>query len=162
METNYLARLRAQGPRRVLAIAAVALLGVGFLSLAVAEGMGAGWRIFLFALSFLMVWGAWAIHKATQVDIFLTREALVDGRGLVLASFDNIEAIERGVFAVKPTSGFLVRLKRPMPFHWAPGAWWRIGRRIGVGGSVSGLQAKAMAEILELAIADRDGKLKRD
>jgi len=27
---------------------------------------------------------------------------------------------------------------------------------------VSGFEAKAMAEVLELALADRDGKLKRD
>ena len=41
----------------------------------------------------------------------------------------------------------MVKLSRRMTAGWAPGVWWRFGRRLGVGGSVSGFEAKAMAEM---------------
>ena len=146
----------------MVAVVSVTLLGAALLSLGVAEGMTPGGRVFLLAMGGVMLWGAWTIYQATETDLLLTRSGLVDAKGQVIATMDNIASVDRGVFAAKPPSGFVIRLHAPMKAGWAPGVWWRIGRRIGVGGAVSGPDAKAMAEILELALADRDGKLKRD
>ncbi|MDJ1007957.1 MAG: hypothetical protein QNJ13_09055 [Paracoccaceae bacterium] len=159
---DLLARLRVRGARRIIAVVSLTLLGGILLWLAASQGMGAGWRAVLVLFGGAGLWGAWAVQKATETDILLTRDGLFDERGRELAPMDNIVAIDRGVFAFKPSSGFLVKLDRPMKAGWAPGVWWRFGRRLGVGGSVSGFEAKAMAEILELALADRAGTLKRD
>ena len=45
------------------------------------------------------------------------------------------------------------------PAAWQPGLWWRLGNRIGVGGMTPGSQAKAMAEIIAIKLAQRDGGL---
>lgn len=162
MGNDLLARLPVRGPRRVVAIASVGLLAAASVYLAISPGMPASARLFLFALGAIVGWGAWAIAKATEEDLLLTRAGLCTASGLMIAPMDNIVSVERGVFAVKPPSGFVIRLNSAMPLGWAPGVWWRIGRRIGIGGAVSGPDAKAMAEILELALADRAGLLKRD
>ncbi|MEM9850852.1 MAG: hypothetical protein AAF761_02525 [Pseudomonadota bacterium] len=162
MKHQLLAQLRVKGPRRVVAIVSVGLLAAAAIYLAVTPGMPAGARVFLIALGGVVGWGAWAIAKSTEVDLLLTRDGLVDAAGQMIAPMEYIERVDRGVFAVKPPSGFVIKLNTKMPAGWAPGVWWRIGRRIGIGGAVSGPDAKAMAEILELALADRAGLLKRD
>lgn len=160
--SSPLARLRVRGARRVVAIVSLTILGGALLWLAAADGMGFGWRAVLVVFGGVGLWGAWSVQQATEHDILLTREGLFDDEGRQLAAMDDILAIDRGVFAFKPSSGFVVRLARPLPAAWAPGVWWRFGRRLGVGGSVPGHEARAMAEILELALADRAGRLKRD
>lgn len=159
---DLLARLRVRGARRVIAVVSLSVIGGALLFAAAAETIGFGWRAVLVAFGGAGLWGAWAVQKATEHDILLTREGIFDESGRMIAAMDDIVAVDRGVFAFKPSSGFVVKLARPMPFAWAPGVWWRFGRRLGVGGSVSGFEAKAMAEILELALADRAGKVNRD
>lgn len=159
---DLLARLRVRGARRVIAVVSLTLLGGALVWLAASPDMGLGWRGTLVVFGGAGLWGAWAVQKATEKDILLTRDGLFDETGRVLAAMEDIESVDRGVFAFKPSSGFVVKLARPMKAGWAPGVWWRFGRRLGVGGSVSGFEAKAMAEILELALADRAGKLGGD
>ena len=67
-------------------------------------------------------------------------------------------SVDRGLFAFKPSNGFVVVLSQGGWRGWAPGLWWRLGRRLGVGGVTSAAQAKAMAEILSIEIARRDGQ----
>ncbi len=43
--------------------------------------------------------------------------------------------------------------------EWRPGLWWRVGRRIGVGGMTPASQTKFMSEIIAAMIAQRDLKL---
>ncbi|MCZ6663693.1 MAG: hypothetical protein O7B81_00130 [Gammaproteobacteria bacterium] len=50
---------------------------------------------------------------------------------------------------IKPTNGFVVRARNSMPAAWTPGIWWRLGRRIGVGGLTGGGEGEAMAELLD-------------
>lgn len=160
--SELIARLRMGGARRVVSITMMVFLGLLILWLSFGATMGAGWRVFLFAFGGLCLFGAWSVRAATAHDLLLTREGLSDESGRVLAPLDNIESLNRGIFAAKPTGGFVLRLKEPMPFAWAPGAWWRVGRRLGVGGSLKGLEVKAMAEMIELVLADRAGLLPRD
>ncbi len=50
---------------------------------------------------------------------------------------------------IKPTNGFVVRARNSMPAAWTPWIWWRLGRRIGVGGLTGGGEGEAMAELLD-------------
>ena len=70
---------------------------------------------------------------------------------------EEVEALERGLFAFKPSNGFLIRTRAPKPRGWQPGLWWRVGRRIGIGGVTSAGQAKAMSEIMAALLLERDG-----
>ena len=63
--------------------------------------------------------------------------------------------MDRGAFAFKPSNGFMLKLSRKGPFAWEPGIWWRIGRRVGVGGVTPGTPAKVMAEMIQERITRR-------
>lgn len=76
--------------------------------------------------------------------------------GRPLALMEDIQEIERGMFALKPSNGFVVRLKTKAAPAWAPGLWWRTGRRLGVGGVTSAGAAKAMADLLALRLQGGD------
>ena len=68
----------------------------------------------------------------------------------------NIASVDRGAFAFKPSNGFTVRLKSPAPRAWLPGLWWRLGRRVGVGGATPGKAARDMADVITILLKDPD------
>ena len=96
------------------------------------------------------------LYAATGRSLILTSAGLADSDGRELAAMDEITKVERGVFAFKPSNGFVLHLKTRRPGAWAPGLWWRMGRRIGVGGVISGAEGRAMADLISAAIAGRD------
>ena len=90
--------------------------------------------------------------------IVLTESELRSTEGDRIARVDEIEALDRGVLAFKPSNGFMVRTRTAQPRAWRPGLWWRVGRRVGIGGVTPGGQTKAMAEILAALMAEREGR----
>jgi hypothetical protein len=82
----------------------------------------------------------------------LTVDGLFDTGGRCLARWEDIDRIDKGTFAFKPSNGFLIVLKRPGPRGWAPGLWWQIGRRVGVGGVTPRQSARFMAETMVLRL----------
>ena len=77
-----------------------------------------------------------------------------DSSGTVLARIDEIRSVVRGTFALKPSNGFTLVLNSKKPRAWMPGLWWRLGRRVGVGGVTNAGQAKFMAERISMMIKD--------
>lgn len=134
--------------RRWMGIIVFFALGVVLLWLGIANAPSIGWRIAFIVFGAASLWGADGMRRATDDAIVLTREVLRTRSGRILARVDNVAKVERGAFAFKPSQGFLVRLKTPGEPGWAPGLWWSRGTFVGIGGVVSGGQAKAMAEIL--------------
>jgi hypothetical protein len=133
------------------------LLGAILLWIALAAPPAApGWRIFLLAFGALGWFGAWRLWKATGPALVLTGDRLADSTGRTVARLDEIEGVERGMLAFKPSNGFLLRLSRPGTRHWSPGLWWRLGRRVGVGGVTGAGETRAMADLIALALAERD------
>ena len=103
------------------------------------------------------IWLAEQMRKATAGRLELTRSGLREQSGLEVVHLDNIKAVERGMFAFKPSNGFLIRTHKPVGGRaWRPGLWWRMGRRIGVGGITSAGQAKFMADMMAVMY---DGKI---
>jgi hypothetical protein len=74
---------------------------------------------------------------------------------MVLARIDDVVAVDRGMFAIKPSNGFMLKLKTPAPRAWHPGLWWRLGRRLAVGGVTPGSQTRPVADIISVMIAER-------
>lgn len=156
MNEEILAQVEASAPRRWIGVAMLAVLGAMLLWLALAQPPeGFGWRVFLLGVGALSIWVGMRMHQATSAVLILTASALRDSTGAVLAEVDQIEAIDRGAFAFKPSNGFMLKLSRKQPRRWMPGLWWRLGRRVGVGGVTPGSQTKAMAEIIQAMIAAR-------
>ena len=150
--------LGASPVRRVFAVFVLAALAFICIGIALTTWQApVVWHLVLVAIGVAaLVLGEW-LRRATTLRIELTREGLQDSSGRSLAPFADIVAVERGVFAFKPSNGFLVKLARPAPRGWAPGLWWRYGRRLGVGGVTPGHQARYMAETLAVMLVEREG-----
>jgi hypothetical protein len=148
---DILSVLPASAGRRWMGIIVFFALGVLLLWLGIANSPSFGWRIGFIVFGMAALWGADVMRRSTADEIVLTREVLRTRSGRVLTRVDNVDKVERGAFAFKPSQGFLVRLKTPTEPGWAPGLWWARGTYVGIGGVVSGGQAKAMAEILTAA-----------
>ncbi len=152
-----LATLAAAPARRLFGLGLVVALGAILVWIALAHPPAEpGWRLFLLVLGGLVLALSERMRRATRRRIELTPEGLRDSDGRVLAAIEDIASVDRGLFAVKPTAGFLVRLVRPAPVAWAPGLWWRVGRSLGIGGVTGRGEARAMAEILQALVSERD------
>lgn len=132
--------------RRVIGAGSQVALGLLLVSL-VFEATGL-WQLFFLAVAIVVLLGARRFWQATGDRIELTRNELRTGSGRVLTTVENVKSVDRGVFAFKPSNGFLVTLDKPCGKGWAPGLWWQRGRFLGVGGVVGGGQSRAMAEFI--------------
>ena len=142
--------------RRWMALLSLLVLAGLLLMLSIGEVPDL-WRLFFVGLGVWVLWSGNNLRKSTLDGLVLTRDGLRTASGRMLAPVDNIAKVERGIFAFKPSNGFLVRLKAAEGNGWAPGLWWRFGKRLGVGGTLSGGQTRAMADLMAALLVERDG-----
>lgn len=150
------ARVNASPGRRVFAVVVLYVLGGLLIWLPLNQPPALAYQVMLLAFGVLALFGADALRRATKLEVLLTRDGLIDSTGRHLVSMDQIKSVERGVFAMKPSNGFLLVTHDKQSRIWAPGLFWRLGRRIGVGGVTSAGQTKFMAEQIALRLAQRD------
>lgn len=155
MSNEILATIEASAARRVMGTAMLALTGALLVYVAFYAPPSPAWLVFLLAVGAAALWLAVRMWQATVHRIELTAEELRCSDGQVIAKVEDIEAIDRGFFAFKPSNGFLIRTGTPGGRTWMPGLWWRSGRRIGIGGVTPGSQGKAMSEILAAMLVQR-------
>ncbi|SEQ90340.1 hypothetical protein [Thalassovita taeanensis] len=158
MSDDILAQVRASAPRRWIGVGILASLGGLLLYVAVTTPpQTLGLQVFVVTLGGLALALAEKMRRATLTEISLTETELRDSDGTVIARVDQITRVNRGTFALKPSNGFTLQLKASQGRRrWMPGVWWRMGRRVGVGGVTAGSQTKVMAELLQAMIAARD------
>ncbi|SHG79853.1 hypothetical protein [Marivita hallyeonensis] len=158
MNEDIIAEVDPSGPRRWIGIGMMLSLGGLLLYIAFAQPPAAiGWQLFLIALGLFALWFAHRLQEATTRKLYLTETVLKDSDGRVLVQVDEIEKVDRGMLAVKPSKGFMLKLKNPAPRAWQPGLWWRLGRRVAVGGVTPGGQTRPMADIIAVMISKREG-----
>lgn len=153
---EVLATVKASPGRRYLGIAMLSTLGLLMIYIAVTQAPALQWRVFLVVLGAVALWMADKMRTATATRIELTETELRDSDGTVVALITDIDGMDRGFFAFKPSNGFLLRTKASAPNVWRPGLWWRVGRRIGIGGVTPASQTKFMSEIIAVMMAQRD------
>lgn len=155
MSDEILTLIHASRPRRAFGVGVLALLGAFLIYIAVAFPSGdLRWQGFLLLFGMAVLWLGNKMWRATGQVIELTGTELRMSNGAVIASISQIRSIDRGTFAFKPSNGFMLRLSEKAPRAWHPGLWWRLGRRVGVGGVTSAAQTKAVAEIISVMIAE--------
>jgi len=152
----------ASTPRRVFMLVAFLALGTLLVALGLGEApLPFGWRVALVGLGGVVLAFLPFVWRTTGLAVKLIGDRIEDSRGRVICELAQIEAVERGAFAFKPSNGFLLRLKTAHPRAWAPGIWWRFGRKVGVGGVLPAGQTKFMADMVSVWISeahnDRDG-----
>lgn len=114
------------------------------------------WLVMLLGMGMATLVIAERLRRATLIEIVLTATEVRDSEGRILALIEDVVSVERGAFALKPSNGFTLVLRNRAPRAWVPGMWWRMGRRVGVGGATPAGPAKFMAERIALQIAVRD------
>lgn len=114
------------------------------------------WQLILIATGGVILYMVERMRRASVVTLELTRDVLRERGGTVLVRVDQIETVNRGIFAFKPSNGFVVVTRHAQPRHWSPGLWWRVGRRIGVGGVTPPAQTKFMAEMIQVLLTERE------
>jgi hypothetical protein len=135
--------------RHYLAMIMLAAMGFLFLSIVVKTPPAAPLGIvFLIAVGALALYVSYLVWQVSGRSLHLTADELCDDQGQVLCLVKDIKTVERGALAFKPSGGFVVVLKTRVARGWAPGLWWKFGKRIGVGGVVSSGAGKAMADVL--------------
>lgn len=150
-----LARLGASRPRRMMGMVVLGGLALMLLWLGATLPQPGPWQLVFLAAGILFGAGALALWRATAVDLVLTETGLFDTDGRALARMDQIRGVDRGFFAIRPSNGFVLSLREAPGRAWAPGLYWRLGRRIGVGGVTRAAEGKAMADILAIYMAER-------
>lgn len=155
MTDEVLVTVEASGLRRIMGVSMLALIGGILLYVAMSTPPSMAWLVFLLVVGLGALWMAVRMWQATLHKIELTDTVLRCTDGTVIARVEDIQAIDRGFFAFKPSNGFLIRTATAGTRIWQPGLWWRAGRRIGIGGVTPGSHSKAMSEILAAMIAQR-------
>lgn len=156
--SDVIASMHASAPRRVMGVGMLGVLGLlMFYLVSVDPPNELVYTVFMLLVGVVALYSSWRMWTATDVELFLTKEALLSSRGEILCEIDNVEKVDRSMFAFKPSNGFLIKLKEPMPRGWAPGIWWRLGIRIGIGGVTAPAQGKMLADAMAAMIAERDG-----
>lgn len=155
---EILATISASQPRRWLAVISLMFLGVLLIYVAFAQPPVFGWQVFLLVIGLATLYVGDQLRRATEAVLELTETELREKGGDVIAYVADIQSIDRGFFAFKPSNGFLIRTRQTQGRRrWRPGMWWRLGRQIGVGGVTPGHQSKFASEIIATMLAQRDG-----
>lgn len=149
------ARVGASNGRRIFALGVLYGLGglliyVGFMRPTSVVG-----TVALLGFGGIVLYLGERLRSATTREIELTETDVRDSTGQILAQMDDIVGVDRGAFALKPSNGFTLVLREKAPRAWVPGMWWRMGRRVGVGGTTGAGPAKFMAEQIAFRIAKR-------
>ena len=154
-DNEILATVMPSPARRVVGVAMLVLLGGLLIYLAfITPSESILWRLVFLIFGGLALWVAGKMRKATANGVVLTRDGLFSTDGKMLLAIGDMHAVVRGTFALKPSNGFSVIANTRLTRGWAPGVWWRYGKRMGVGGVTAASQAKFMAEILAAKLAE--------
>jgi hypothetical protein len=156
MSDEIIGTVSASMGRRFLGVVSLAFLGVMLLYVCFTQPPAALGQFFLLLTGLGALWTADKMRRATSTVIEMTATELRDTSGLLICKIEDIESIDRGFFAFKPSNGFLLKTKSPGTRTWRPGLWWRAGRRIGIGGMTPSNQTKFISEILAATIAVRN------
>lgn len=157
--TEPLHILRPSPQRRVVGLVIQLALGGLVLWLAVAHPPAElGWRLFLIALGVAALVLAQKGWRGSAQGLVLDAGGLRQEDGTPIAPVGNIASVDRALFSFKPSNGFLIRLRRAQGRAWVPGMWWRLGRRVGIGGVTGGAETRIMADALSMMVAERNAR----
>lgn len=156
---TVLAELRPSPPRRVIGVAVLGALGAILIWFGLRFPTDPIlWSILLTLFGGMCIWLAWRMWEASAQGLVLTREELRDTNGRRLVMLSDIRSIDRGVFELKPAGGFTIVTETTGARAWEPGLWWRLGRRVGIGGVTHRHEGRYMAEVLSEIVASRSAR----
>ena len=162
IESDVIIELKPSPIRIWVAILSVSILGAFLLWVSASGATGSLLATLLFMVfAGLCFFGAHGLYRTRGLSLILRKDGLFENTGRTLCTREEIERIDRSFFALKPSNGFVVELKKPSARAWAPGLWWRFGKRVGVGGVTPIGESKAMADLMSIYVKGEDALLAR-
>lgn len=153
-ESPEIAVLTPSFIRRVMSLLMLSILGILLIYLAFNSGATPVFgQVVLIGMGVGVLLVADRLRRATRNSITMTTDEIFDSSGTRICLVADIASVDRGAFAFKPSGGFLIRLNTSAGFHWSPGLWWRMGKRVGVGGATPQGQARFMAEAISARLS---------
>lgn len=155
-DVEILATVMPSATRRFVGLTMLATLGGLLIYIGlVTPPEGVLVQVSLLGFGAVVLWLTDKMRHATKTGVVLTTDDLRTTDGYVLVRIEEMTGVVRGSFSMKPTNGFSVLTKTRQTRAWAPGLWWRFGKRVGVGGVTAASQAKFMSETLATILAER-------
>ena len=155
-------RLAASPARKAFAAVVLALIAGLLFYLALGTPPPLPGLLAMLALGAGALWLSARLWGAGDMAVVLNETGLCDSSGAVIAHWDEIESVERGTLAFKPSNGFVLNLHPARDGAggrgWVPGLWWRIGQRVGVGGVTPAVAGRFMAEQIAARLLERDAR----
>lgn len=142
--------------RRFIALGTLNGLGAVTLVMALSQSAAVYGSGLLFVTGGLSLGMAEVIRRSTARGVELTRAALRETDGAIIAQTADVVRVDRGVMAIKPTNGFVFQTRAAERRNWRFGIWWRVGRHVGIGGMLPPPQTKVMADTLAALIQARE------
>ena len=107
-------------------------------------------------LDFLLIptivfFGLWFIRflkRYSKIGFLINQSGLFNIDGSVICKIDDIERIDVSPYTFKSANGFIVILKTKSSFKSIPGLYWRLGKRLSIGGLVSKNESKFLSQTL--------------
>lgn len=159
MSDDILYKLPVSQARRWVGVGSFAIVGVLLPTVVVVSPATLVWNILLLAYAAFCLWQAYRMHLAGQRSLILYEDRLTLDDGELIAPLSEVVSIDRSLFAYKPSGGFILKLREKSPRGGVMGLYSRRGRRIAVGGIVSSVGGRGMADMIQALLLQRDGEL---
>ncbi len=149
--TNYIVKIQPSASRRFFSIFILCLSAGVMIYFAITDpAQSIVLKLILLSLAGIFLWQVQANLRFPNAALLLKRDGLYDDQCEIICSLSNIALVDRGWFSIKPSNGFLLRLHEKASIKWLPGVYWRIGKRMGVGGAINPTQTKEFSDKLLL------------
>ncbi len=148
---NSILKIQPSASRRIFSVLILSLSAGVMIYFAITDPeQSIVLKLILLFLAGIFLWQVQASLRFPNAALILKRDGLYDDQGELICRLSNIALVDRGWFSIKPSNGFLLRLHEKTSIKWLPGVYWRIGKRMGVGGAISPAQTKEFSDKLLL------------
>ena len=97
---------------------------------------------------FLVLWFRRFLKRFSKVGFLINQSGLFNLDGSIICEIGDIEKIDVSPYTFKSANGFIVILKTKTSFKSIPGLYWRLGKRLSIGGLVSKTESKFLSQAL--------------
>ena len=99
---------------------------------------------------FIAFWFKRFLSQYSNVGFLINKMGLYDLHENLICRISDIQRVDSSPYTFKSANGFIIILKEKTSFQLVPGLYWRLGRRISVGGLIS----KNESKLLSTAVAN--------
>ena len=96
----------------------------------------------------LALWFKSFLNRYSKMGFLINQEGLFNLDKSLICRIDEIDQIDTSPYTFKSANGFIVILKTKNSFKTVPGLYWRLGKRISIGGLIAKNESKFVSSTL--------------